>query len=585
MRSPFHRWFAFASCLLTFLAEAATFTAKLDREVIPAGESAVLTLRCDGALPKTTQPTQGVAGLGLSFLGEEQAISRINGQDSFAVTFRYRVTPDKLGDFTVPPFTVIIGKETLKSEPLRLRVVADLPADKPPGAPPAENAPEPPPAFLKLIAPTNTVYVGEVFPIEVQLFFQTAQNVQIPQPRVEGVRFLLLRPSSQQTRTQIGNSIYNVVSFRNAAVATKPGRLDLAFDTDLTVVVSQGIVFGELRPMKLASPTQPITVLPLPKENVPPSFNGAVGSFEMNVTAAPTNLPAGDPILVKTTLFGRGALDNVELPPQPAWRDFKFYPPNVKLDHADSLAMNNIKTFEQVVTANHARMKALPPLEFSFFDPEAKRYRTVRSTPIPLSLTPPPGGAIAPTITTPANIEAPPQPTPKKPEVAHIKPRVGTLAVLTPPLSTRAWFFALQCLPLIAFLGALAWRRQQEQRSKNPRHARQLEVDRLVGDGLCELRKHAATNNSAAFFTLLARLFQEQLGERLDLPVADITESVIEERLRGRLPEQTLAALRELFRVTDQTRYASVANTHDLGEALAQAEPILAELRRLRRPD
>lgn len=581
MRSPFHCWIAFASCLLAFLADAATFTAKLDREIILAGESAVLTLRCEGALPKTTQPTQGVAGLGLSFLGEEQAISLINGKASSVVMFRYRVTPDKLGDFTVPPFTVILGKETLKSEPLRLRVVADLPPDKPRGAPPAENATETPAAFLKLIAPTNTVYVGEVFPVEVQLFFQTAQNIQIPQPRVEGVRFLLLRPSSQQSRAEIGNSIYNVVSFRNAAVATKPGRLDLAFDTDLTVVVSQGIVFGELRPMKLASPTQPITVLPLPKENAPPSFNGAVGSFEMNVTAEPTKLLSGDPISVKITLFGRGALDNVELPPQPAWRDFKFYPPNIKLDHTDSLAMNNIKTFEQVVTANHAQVKALPPLEFSFFDPEAKGYRTVRSTPIPLSLTPAPGSALTPSVTTPANISITPPPAPKKPEIAHIKPGLGTLALLTPPLATRPWFFTLQFLPLIVFVGALAWRKQQEHLSKNPRRARRLEVDRLVRDGLRELRKHVTARDDTAFFTLLARLLHEQLGERLDLPVAGITESVIEERLHGRLPERTLASLRELFRATDQTRYAPIASTHDLREALAQAEPILTELRQL----
>ena len=44
--------------------------------------------------------------------------------------------------------------------------------------------------------------------------------------------------------------------------------------------------------------------------------NGAVGSFEINIAASPTNLPAGDPILAKITIFGRGALDNVELPRQ-----------------------------------------------------------------------------------------------------------------------------------------------------------------------------------------------------------------------------------------------------------------------------
>lgn len=585
MRFFFHRWAMLAACFFAFLAEAATFTAKLDRDTIAAGDSAVLTLRCEGALPKTTQPVQGVAGLGLSFLGEEKVVNLINGKTSMAVTFRYRVTPDKLGDFTVPAFTAVIGQETLKSEPLKLRVVADLPAEPKPAVPIIENATEPPPAFLKLIAPTNAVYAGEVFPVEVQLFFQTAQNVQIPQPRVEGVRFMLLRPSSQQTRAQIGNSIYNVVSFRNAAVATKPGRLDLAFDTDLTVVMSQGIVFGELKPMKLASPTQPITVLPLPKENVPPSFNGAVGSFEMNATAAPTNLLSGDPISVKITLFGRGALDNVELPPQQAWRDFKLYPPNTRLEHADSLAMNSIKTFDQIVTANHALVRALPPIEFSFFDPEAKKYRTIRSTPIPLKLTPAPGGTVSPSVTIPANIVIAPPPAPKKPEIAHIKPRLGTLAAIAPPLVTRPWFLALQFLPPLIFIGAFAWRKQKEHLSKNTRLLRQREVDRLIIDGLHDLRKHAAASDSVAFFTVLARLLHERLGERLDLPVTAITESAIEEQLNGRLSEATLTALRELSRTADQARYAPADNRHDLHETFARATSILHELERLRKAD
>ncbi len=584
MRFPFHRWAPLALSLIASLAEAATFTAKLDRDTIPAGESAVLTLRCEGALPRTTQPAQLLAGLGLSFLGEEKTISLINGKPDTSVTFRYRVTPDKLGDFTIPSFTVTVDKETLKSEPLRLRVVAELPAGQQPAAPPVGNGAtgdELPTAFLKLIAPTNAVYVGEAFPVEVQLHFQTAQNVQIPQPRVEGVRFLLLRPSSQQTRTQIGNNLYNVVSFRNTAVATKPGRLDLAFDTDLTIVMSQGIIFGELKPMKLASPTLPITVLPLPKENVPASFNGAVGSFAMNVTATPTNLPVGDPILTKITLFGRGALDNVELPPQEAWSDFKLYPPNTKLEHTDSLAMNTIKTFEQIVTARHAQMKVLPTLEFSFFDPEAKVYRTVQSTPISLRLTPGPGGTATPSTSPTAAIPTVPLVVAEKPAIAHIKPRPGTLAVIAPPIATRPWFLALQFLPLLAFLGAFAWRKRQEHVSKNPRLTRQRAVSRQVSDGLRQLEKHAAAGDSAPFFTLLSRLLQEQIGERLDLPAPAITEAVIEERLHDRLPPATLASLRELFHAADQTRYSPTASAHNLRADLARTENVIEALRRL----
>jgi hypothetical protein len=574
-----HRWITLVLVSCALLAEAATFTGRLDRDTLQPGESAVLSLRCEGGLPKTTQPERGVSGLALSFIGEEKSIALVNGNVSASVTFRYRVIPDKLGDFTVPPFTVVLENETLRSEPLKLRVLAGLPPEKSPATVPEIDANGPPPAFLKLSAPTNAVYVGEAFPVEIQLFFQTAQNVQIPQPRVEGVRFLLLRPGSQQSRAQIGNSLYNVVTFRNAAVATKPGRLDLAFETDLTVVMNQGIIFGELKPVRLTSPVQTIRVLPLPQENVPASFSGAVGSFEMNIAAAPTNLPAGDPIMVKISLFGRGALDNVGLPGQDAWRDFKLYPPNTKLDHSDSIAMNNIKTFEQVVTANHAQVKALPALEFSFFDPESKSYRTVQSAPIPLRLLPSPAPVAA--ILTPAPASIAPAIEIKKPEIAHIKPRMGTLALVAPPFSSSPYFLALQLLPLLAFFGAVAWRKQKESLSKDPRHARCRAVDRLVADGLRELREHAKNNAAGPFHSTLSRLLAEQIGERLDLPASGIHESVLEERLRGRLDEPTWAALRELMQAANRACYAPDGGGRDLRTDLVRAEAVLKSLRLL----
>ena len=87
---------------------------------------------------------------------------------------------------------------------------------------------------------------------------------------------------------------------------------------------------GEQRQISLAS--EPVTVesLPLPDENKPANFTGAVGDFTMTATAGPTNLTVGDPITVRVQISGRGALDAVTLPAQDAWQDFKTYPPTTK---------------------------------------------------------------------------------------------------------------------------------------------------------------------------------------------------------------------------------------------------------------
>ena len=51
----------------------------------------------------------------------------------------------------------------------------------------------------------------------------------------------------------------------------------------------------------------------------------------MTVTAGPTNVAVGDPITVRVQISGHGALDALTLPDQPAWRDFKTYPPTSKV--------------------------------------------------------------------------------------------------------------------------------------------------------------------------------------------------------------------------------------------------------------
>lgn len=84
---------------------------------------------------------------------------------------------------------------------------------------------------------------------------------------------------------------------------------------------------GEQQQISLATDAESVAALPLPSQNVPPTFNGAVGTFTMTVSAGPTNVAAGDPVTVRVQLAGRGALDALALPEQPAWRDFKTFPP------------------------------------------------------------------------------------------------------------------------------------------------------------------------------------------------------------------------------------------------------------------
>jgi hypothetical protein len=105
----------------------------------------------------------------------------------------------------------------------------------------------------------------------------------------------------------------------------------------------------------------------------------------------------------------------------------------------------------------------------------------------------------------------------------------------------------------------------------------------MIREGWKDLRQAADANESEKFFAALFRLLQERLGERLDLPASAITEAVLEERL-GPLgvPEPTLGALRELFQVCNQARYAPASTNEELRSLIPKLESALADLKALK---
>jgi hypothetical protein len=574
---------------------AASFTATLDRETITVGESATLSLKFEGGEPNQMPSPPPIANLHVESGGRSKNISIVNGQYSSSISQTFTLTPTQPGDYTIPSLQAQVGGQLLTTPPLKLKAVKASAS--------ASGNTGDQLAFFKLFVPRKEVYVGEVVGVEFQVYIRegvaNAENI-LQQfdayggcpVKAEGVS-ILKTAHAQRRRTRVGNGIYNVATLVTSLSPLKTGPLTIgSMDVNLTLQLPTGgrrrdvfDPFGmfqqyEERRVVLSAEPETLTALPLPRENVPTNFIGAVGSYSMTVSAGPTNVATGDPITVRIQVSGRGALDSLALPEQSAWRDFKTYPPTTKVDTTDPLGLQGTKTFEQVVVPQSADIKALPSVSFSFFDPEKKQYRTLTQPSIALVVRP---GGSAPTPTVVAATRAGPDNPPPAQDIVHIKPRLGALAQVGPPLVQRPWFLALQAVPLLAWLSALAWRKRAEMLANNPRLRRQRLVAQIIRKGLGELRQLASEKKSDDFFATLVRLLQEQLGERLDLPASAITEAVIDEHLRPRgVPETTLAPLRELFQTCNLARYAPMKSSQELAAVIPKLEGVLRALKELK---
>ena len=591
--------FAFLLLLLwsaPSVLRAASFTATLDRETVTVGETATLSLTFEGGEPRSIPALPQLPNLQIAGGGSSHNMRIDNGRFSASIVQTFALTPTQPGEFVIPALKAEIGGQVLTTQPLKLTAVK--------AGSSAANAAGDKLALFKLFVPKKEVYVGEVLAVEFQVYVRegvaNAENILqwfdqyggCPL-KAEGVS-IFKTAHAQRRRARVGNATYGVATLVTSLSPVKMGTLTIAsMDMNLTLQLPVGgnrrrdmfDPFGmfqqlEERPVALSAEPETLSALPLPKENVPANFNGAVGSFSMAVSAGPTNVAAGDPVTVRIQITGRGALDSLALPEQNTWHDFKTYPPTTKLDTTDALGLQGTKTFEQVVVPQNPDINALPPVSFSFFDPDHKSYRTLTQPAVPLIVRPG-GSASAPTVA--ANTRSAPDNSPPAQDIVHIKPRLGTVAQISLPLVQQPWFLALQAIPLLAWVSAVVWRRRTEMLANNPRLRRRRQVAQVVRQGLLELRQLASDNKSDDFFATLVRLLQEQLGERLDLPASAITEAVIEERLRPRgVPEATLGSLHELFQTCNLARYAPIKTSQELAAIIPNLEAILRELQALK---
>lgn len=513
----------------------------------------------------------------------------INGVASSIVTFTYAVTPARTGEFTIPIVATDANGNRVSAMPLKL-VVQQANAPTPAAVASGSQV-----AFMRLSMPQQKVYVGQTFTAQLQICLRDdVQNYGQPQFTSTPADGLTIGKSAggEQFRTQIGSRVYTVIPISLVLTATKTGNLSLGpFTASMVVVLpsqnaaqvdpfmAQFFNQGEQKQVTLATEQINVQSLPLPDQNKPADFNGAVGDYQMTVTAGPTNLAVGDPITVRVQIAGRGALDSLSLPMQSGWNDFKLFPPTSKTDFSDQLETAGTKTFEEIVTPQNPDIHALPQISFSFFNPDDGKYHTLTQPPEQLIVRA--GGATPqPTIAANKNSTQENQ-TPQ--DILPIKNDLGTVGRdSVEPLIANPIFLGVQSLPVLAFLAALIWRKRADNLANNPRLRRRRAVAQMIEIGIGDLKNFAAENNPDQFFATLFRLLQEQLGERLDCPASSITEAAIDDLAFRGASENLLNNLRELFQLCNQARYAPVRGTSELNSVAAQFGKAVAELQEVK---
>lgn len=554
-------------------------SASLNAQNAQVGQAVTLSIELKGAQNVEAPALTGLDDFEAQYVGPSTQVSIVNGQMSASVQHRYALTPKRAGRFILGPFTVEYGGQQYQTNRLQLTVAQPSTA---PGAP-AAGAPAGDRLRVVLTVPKTEVYFHEVLPMEVTLYVGALQvsDVQYPTVAAEG---LSIEPFGQprQFSQMIEGQRWDIVQFHTSVIPVQAGTRPLGPATQRLNVIErqrQGGMFNDpffnaftsrRRPMEVRSDVVELTVLPLPEEGKPASFNGAIGRFELSAAASPAEVSAGDPITLRMVLQGSGNLTDARPPQLLSTDGFKVYDPQVS--NADAGAL---RVFEQVLIPNGTAVTSIPTVRFSYFDPEARQYRTTETAPIAISVRPPEGGSETRILAADGERRIVREQLGR--DIVYIKDDIGSTHRGS-DASYGSWLFlAWQPIPLLLLGGAILYDRHRRRLSGDLRYARFMQAKRHARQGLDRADEALKASQPAAFYDHLSRAMQDYVADKLGLPPGAVDPAVVEQ---SGVSAETAVQLRELFAAWEQVRFAPAAADGDMRGLLVRAKAIVDRLER-----
>ena len=581
-------------CFMSVVS-AAEVEAQLDRESVPAGNGALMTLKISGARAAAPEIPQ-VENLIIQPHGQSQQMQIINGQTSASVIYTYVVGSNTPGEYQIPAIEVTIDGQKSSTQPLKLKVLASAVAQPPAGTPATPPAAQPDTSenrfgFLTVElagAGRKHAYVGEIAPVIIRAWLPEESRANLRsgiQPEGNGFTLHNVSQQPQQTREIRDGKRYLVVTWYGGISATKAGKFPASLSVDATVAIRDtsapqpqrrrmggpfddpffDSVFQDMnapmiqKDVTLKSEDQEIEVRPLPTEGRPAGFTGAVGEFKFEGVKIPKTWKTGEPQQILAKLGGSGNFALMKAPdlaPPEAW---KSYPGKDEFNAGDVASFAGSKTFQFSAVPSKGGEQDLS-LAFSYFDPAAGAYKTITSPTEKIQVSGKDIVAIEP-VATPAAKE----PEKKVASLVGQHLEMSPVASLVPLVSRPDFIIMLVVSAVFGLLGIfIALLRKSRE---DPKRLAIVALEKATREALEVAGKCAAAKDVTGWFASARLAIQQQLGALWNQPAQAITLAEI----TARIPDDSPVA--RFFQEADRYEYSRQST----GEILPQWRSLLEE--------
>ncbi len=300
----------------------------------------------------------------------------------------------------------------------------------------------------------------------------------------------------------------------------------------------------------------------LPEQNKPIEFSGGVGSFTYKVEANRKTLKANDAFNLKITVGGRGNIKLLEPPKLNLPAGLETYEPKVKENITSTGGVNGTIVYDYLIIPREPGEFNLGPFNFSYFDAEKKKYVSIPSPEIKISVTPGDGKSNAA-----AQVFDHLKQEIKETEndIRYIKKGSFELAKTDSEFFNSNKHVWLMVLPLLLFGGAFGYRKYYLKLNSNLVVVNERKAARVAKKQLVKAEKLMKENKKEDFYTEVMNAMNNYLGNKFNLPFSELSKENITKELTARqITEPTQTKLMDTLNQCEYAKYAPGAVSGDL---------------------
>ncbi len=585
-------------------------SARVDKSKLSIDDTLTLTIVIEGetrSLPTPELPVMN--GFRTYSSSRSQNISIVNGEIFASTTFRYILVPQQIGKLMIEAIQIAYKGKIYETDPIEIEVMSAgtarraAPATQPPATTGEENGGNKK-LFIQTYVDKLRPYVNEQVTLTFAFYrsIDLFENPEYESPTTVGFWSEDVPPQNQYFKT-INGRTYQVTEIKTALFPTTTGDLTIsparlkvtvpmqsedAFSMDPFDIFRSGpwASVGKGKIVVLA--TQPIVIQgqPLPDEEKPEDFKGDIGEYRLSVKVDRAQVEANQPVTITTEVSGKGNIKTITSPVIALPQGFKEYEGGGSEDISkDNYTVQGKKVFEKVVIPTIPGKLKIPPVRYTFFNPNEKKYEILESEPILLEVKPSAKqeeliGVSSSGSTTP------------KAEVRRVGEDIRFIKTTVSRLEDQEalpwdgppfwWFYSSPLFLLGLFY---TWQRRQSRLSQDVVYARQQKAHGLAQKRLRQAKAKMNAGDLSGFYTEVQKAIGSFISDRLGIATASLTMDEVIHGLQDRaVSEEVLKRLRGLLEECDLARFApSQLNPQEMKNRFEEAESLIVHLEKARR--